>query len=127
MRNGLGITFQVLRWAGLVLGALIVLVFLVIMIGEGSHPPLMTLSVESLLTWCLLVWCVGVFAAVMWPATGALLGLFGVGAFYAFNLFWSGRFPNGPVFPLMWIPPFASTIFWVYGKRTGGVKKTEAP
>lgn len=107
----------ILRWGSLIFGFLIVLVFVAVMVGEpGRGPSLWKASLETFMTWCLLVWLAGLIVACRWTGTGALISLAGIAGFYGLQFALSGSLPGGMVFPAMWLPPLILLSCWVYGK-----------
>lgn len=90
-----------LRWTARLLAAVLVGLVLVIFIGEGSFNPLKLTPVEAILMALFVSACVGLVIAWHWPLTGGVASTVGVLGFYAIEFALKGRFPGGPVFPLM--------------------------
>ncbi len=91
----------VLRWtARLLAGALVGLDF-VILIGEGGFNPSQLTTAEALLMALFLTTCGGLVIGWRWPLAGGVLSTAGILGFYAVEFGLKGRFPSGPVFPLM--------------------------
>ena len=118
------IILKSIRWTSFILGLLLLALYLVFAIGEGA-PPFFRISLESLMAWCLFTWCIAVLISLKWPGAGALFGLSGIGGFYGLNYLGSGRFPGGPFFFLMWIPPLLFLLVWYADKRQAAAKPLE--
>ena len=88
---------NILRWAARVLAALLALLILLFVIGEGPPP----LSWQTAAFACVFV---GLIVAWVSDLAGAALILGGMVAFYAIEFVGYGRFPGGPVFPLLYLP-----------------------
>lgn len=111
MRNHRNRVLLSLRVTALVFGGLIALTFIVFLIGEAGYPPLFRLQRQAFTTWCLALWFFSLLVALKWPGAGGLTGIVGVAGFYFINYSMSGRFPGGPVFPTLWIPPALLLIY----------------
>lgn len=90
-----------LRWTARLLAAALVGLVLLILIGEGGFNPVMLSPVEAILMALFLITCLGLVIAWRWPLTGGVLSTVGILGFYAIEFAMKGRFPGGPVFPLM--------------------------
>lgn len=123
MKNKHHITL-VVRILATALGMLIGALFLVFMVGEGGHPPLLALRIEALLTWCLVIYLLGILFSLKWLGSGALMGIAGIAGFYLFNFLAVGRLPSGPVFPVMWFPPILLLLCWIF---SGSKQSSSAP
>lgn len=118
MPERLGVILNIIRWGCFVLGLFIIGILLVFAVGEGG-PPMFTVSLESLMTWSLLVWCLGISVSFRWLGAGSTLGLSGISAFNVLGYLRGGSLSAGPIFLLMWIPPLLFFGVWIVGKVAG--------
>lgn len=88
---------KILRRVARGIGAALLLLFAVFVIGEGLPP----LTIQSAALGMALL---GLVAAWFSDLAGGLLILGGMAAFYALNFSATGRLPGGWVFPLMFVP-----------------------
>jgi hypothetical protein len=92
------------RWGARILGALLVGLVLLFLIGEGV-PRLSSLGLNLGLMFLTELLCLTGFAMLwFWELPGGLVALLGITAFYGLNYAASGRFPGGWVFPLFFVP-----------------------
>ena len=93
----LAVIIQIARWTARALGVGLFLLFAAFVVGEG-FPPLNWLTVA------LLVAMSGFVLAWFHDLLAGMVILVGIGAFYLINFSQYGRFPGGPVFPLLFVP-----------------------
>jgi hypothetical protein len=89
-----------LRWTARLLGALLVVLVLVILIGEGFNP-LKLRPVEAIQMTLFLTTCIGLVIAWRWPFIGGAISTGGILLFFAVEFAVTGSFPKGLVFHLM--------------------------
>jgi hypothetical protein len=92
------------RWGARIVGALLVGLILLFLVGEGV-PRLSSLSLNLVLMFLAELLCLTGFVVLWrWELPGGVLALLGITAFYGLNYAASGRFPGGWVFPLFFVP-----------------------
>ncbi len=112
------------------IGILIGVLFVVFVIGERGYPPLFSFSMEALMTWCLVIYLLGILVSIKSVGIGGLMAILGIAGFYLINYASAGKFPGGPVFPAMWVPPILLMVCWILGRRaetTEGEEPKETP
>jgi hypothetical protein len=102
-----------MHWVAGVLGAAIVLLFVVFAIGE--RPPAALLIRPQ--SWALLIMLTG-FTPIWWhDLAGGVISLFGIAAFYLINFLEAGQLPGGWVFPLCYLPGVLAITAWLIRAR----------
>ena len=105
------------RWGARILGALLVGLVLLFLIGEGL-PPLSSLGLPVSLMFLAKLLCLTGFVMLWrWELPGGLLALLGITAFYGLNYAASGRFPGGWVFPLFFVPGILAVTAGLLARR----------
>jgi hypothetical protein len=92
------------RWGARIVGALLVGLMLLFLVGEGV-PRLSSLGLNLGPMFLAELLCLTGFVVLWrWELPGGVLALLGITAFYGLNYAASGRFPGGWVFPLFFVP-----------------------
>jgi amino acid permease len=108
-----------MHWVAGVLGAAIVLLFVVFAIGERA-PAALLLRPQS---WALLIMLTG-FILIWWhDLAGGVISLFGIAAFYLFSYLEVARLPGGWVFPLCFLPGGLAVTAWLMRARAQPASK----
>jgi hypothetical protein len=96
----------IVRWTARIVSLGLIVLFAVFAVGEGP-PPILPLSVHTLMFGLLAVSLVGLLVAWRYEALGAALALSGSVGFYVANFYASGfrSLPSGWVFPLLLATP----------------------
>jgi hypothetical protein len=89
-----------LRWTARLLGAVLVVLVLMILIGEGFNP-LKLRPVEAIQMTLFLTTCIGLVIAWRWPLMGGAISTSGILLFFAVEFSVTGGFPKGLFFHLM--------------------------
>lgn len=93
-----------LRWSARALGAALVALIVVFVMGEGiAHPPTGPWTVWVQLI-AMLITCIALLAAWRWEIPGGAAAVGAMLLFYGVELAGSGRLPGGWVFPTMFLP-----------------------
>jgi hypothetical protein len=106
-----------LRWTARLLGAALVGLVLVILIGEGGFNPLKLRLVEAIQMALFLTTCIGVVIAWRWPFIGGAISTGGILLFFAVEVAVTGSFPKGLVFHLMPLPGILFLLSGFIGRR----------
>lgn len=88
----------VLKVLGQILGAGLVVLYMVFLVGEGGGGPGFTRVSLSLY-----VALAGLLLGLFRPLAGGILAIVGIAGFYALNYHAVGKLPGGPVFPMFWV------------------------
>ncbi len=104
-------TARAARWTARILSALMVGLLGLFFFGEGVRGLLSVIATRPLSPETLMIFALGLLVIPgyvlgwRWEVTGGVMGLAGMVLFYGINFAASGRFPGGPVFPVMFAPP----------------------
>jgi len=107
-----------LLWTARLLAAILVGLVLVIFLGNGGFNPLALRPVEAIQMTLFLTTCIGLVIAWRWPLTGGAISTVGILLFFAIEFVVAGRFPKGPVFPLMLLPGILFLLSSFLKRRT---------
>ncbi len=100
-----------LTWAGKILGGLLSVLCLADMIAEGGAFKMTRwhLSLDIAI--------IGLLLGLFKPLWGGAVALIGIAAFYVFNYHESGKWPQGPVFPLFRLAGILLVVGAILHKR----------
>lgn len=106
-------TALLFRWTARFLSLALATLLLFLAAGTGL-PPLVRLSVQSLLSWCLFLTILGSLAAWRWEVLGASIAIGAIVAFYLIDFTASDfkHLPGGWVFPLLILVPACYLFAW---------------
>jgi len=110
----------VARWTARLLGAGLLGLLLMFLIGEGPPNPARLSPAENAMMVSLLVALAGFVLLWFREFPGGLASLGGIGAFYAIHFCSSFRFPGGWVFPLFFLPGLLALVSWSLRRESSG-------
>lgn len=108
---------QVLRWTARTIGAMILAFVLLHLISEGLPKVGRIALLEGLLWAGFVLSLVGFALLWKWELVGGVVVLSGIVLFYAMSFAISGKFPDGWVFPLFFLPGILSIVSWSIDRR----------
>jgi hypothetical protein len=101
----------VLRWTARTIGALLVGLVVLFVVGEGVRLHDFDAITGSMMV-VFLVALTGMLAIWRWELIGGVMVLIGMGGFYAINYMSSGDLPGGWVLPVCFLPGVLALASW---------------